>query len=95
MGSVRVASRNLVTGCLTKDVTRHFVDEALDGLSSPSAHSPLQRTELAQTVLTRVTSLELDEQFKCGLIWSLLKTARHCVPMILEDVRTPASRFIA
>src|SRR3954469_7514354 len=30
--SCRVASRNFVTGCLTKDVTRHFTDEALNGL---------------------------------------------------------------
>lgn len=38
----RVASRNVVTGCLTKDVTRHFVNEPLDSLLSPYPHSLLE-----------------------------------------------------
>ena len=32
---LRVASRNFVTGCLIKDVTRHLTNEAMNGLSSP------------------------------------------------------------
>ena len=31
----RVASRNFVTGCLIKDVTRRLTNEALNGLSPP------------------------------------------------------------
>ena len=57
----RVASRNFVTGCLTKDVTRYLTDEALNGLLPPHAHSLLKRMELAQVVLPRVTGLKLDE----------------------------------
>jgi hypothetical protein len=37
----RVASRNFVTGCLTKDVTRHCTHESLNGFSPPHSHSPL------------------------------------------------------
>ena len=38
---VRVASRNFVTDCLTEDVSRYVVDEALNSHSSPCAYSPL------------------------------------------------------
>ena len=82
------------TGCLTKDVTRHFVNETLDRLLSPYPHSLLKRMELAQTVPARVAGLELNEQFECGLIRSLVQTARHLLPMIFEDLRAPAPRFI-
>ena len=34
-GMCRVASPNFVTSCLTKNVTRQVVDEALDSLSTP------------------------------------------------------------
>jgi len=51
----RVASRNFVTGGLTKDVTRHFVDQSLDGLAPPHPHTLLKRIELAQTVPARVS----------------------------------------
>ena len=61
---------------------------------SPYPYSLLQRMELAQAVLARVTGLELDEQFQCGLIGSVLETARHLLPMVFEEVRAPASRFI-
>jgi hypothetical protein len=40
--------------------------------------------ELAQAVPPGVTSLELDEQFECGLIRSLVETARHLLPMLFE-----------
>ena len=57
----RVASRNFVTGGLTKDVTRHFVDQSLDGLAPPHPHTLLKRIELAQTVPARVSRLELHK----------------------------------
>jgi hypothetical protein len=47
----RVASRNFVTGCLTEDVTRKVIDEALDSVWTPYPHSLLKRMELAQVVL--------------------------------------------
>jgi len=68
MISCRVASRNFVTSCLTKNVTRQVIDQALDSLLTPYPYSLLQRMELAQVVPTRVTGLELNEQFECGLI---------------------------
>jgi hypothetical protein len=46
----RVASRNFVTGCLTKYVTRYLTDEALNGLLPPHPHSFLQRMKLWQAV---------------------------------------------
>jgi hypothetical protein len=51
--------------------------------------------ELLHTVSSRVTSLELDQEFKCGLIRALLKTLHHLLPVVLEDVRTSAPRFVA
>ena len=57
----RVASHNFATGCLTKDVTRHLTEEALNGLLPPYPHSLLQRIELSQAVPPRVTRLELDQ----------------------------------
>ena len=57
----RVASCNFATGCLTKDVTRHLTEEALNGLLPPYPHSLLQRIELSQAVPPRVTRLELDQ----------------------------------
>src|SRR5678815_3921993 len=51
--------------------------------------------QLAQVVPARVTGLELDEQFECGLIRSLVETARHFLPMLFEDLRTAPSRFVA
>jgi hypothetical protein len=50
--------------------------------------------QLAQTVLARVAGLELNEQFECGLIRSLVETARHFFPMVFEDLGAPAPRFI-
>lgn len=90
-----VASRNFVTGCLTKDVTRYLTDEALNGLLPPHAHSLLQRMKLSQAVPPRVTRLKLDQQFKCGLIRVLLKTVHHLFPMVLEDVGTSSPRLVA
>ena len=91
----RVASRNFVTGCLTKDVTRYLTDEALNGLLPPHPHSLLQRMKLSQAVPPRVTRLELDQQFKCGLIRVLLKTLHHLFPMVLEGVGTSSPRLVA
>jgi hypothetical protein len=51
--------------------------------------------QLAQVVPARVTRLELDEQFECGLIRFLVETARHLLPMLFEDLRTAAPRFVA
>jgi hypothetical protein len=78
---VRVASRNFVTGCLTKDVTRYFPDQALNSLSPPHPYSLLQGIKLSQAVPPRVMRLELDEQFKCSLIRALLKTLHHLLPI--------------
>ena len=88
-------ARNFATGCLTKDVTRHLTDEALNGLLPPHPHSLLQRIKLSRAVPPRVTRLELDQQFKCGLIRALLKTLHHLLPMVLKDVRTSAPRLVA
>ena len=71
-GSCRVASRKFATGCLTKNVTRHLTEEALNGLLPPHPHSLLQRIELSHAVPSWVTRLELDQQFKCSLIRALL-----------------------
>ena len=70
------------------------VDEALDSFLPPYPHSLLKRIELSQAVPAWVAGLELDEQFECGLIRLLLETLRHLLPMIFEDVRAPAARFV-
>ena len=90
----RVASRNFFPSCLTENVTRQVVDEALDSVLPPYPHSLLKRMELAQVVPARVTGLELDEQFECGLIGPLVQTAHHLLPMLLEDLRAAAARFV-
>ena len=60
-GGVRVASRNFVTDCLTEDVTREVIDEALYSLLTPYPHSLLKSVELAQVVPAWVAGLKLDE----------------------------------
>jgi hypothetical protein len=43
-------------------------DEPLNSLPSPSPDTLLERPKLSLAVSSRVTSLELDEKFKRGLI---------------------------
>ena len=56
-----------------RDLERHVslsagvADEPLHGLYSPYSYSLLQRTKLSEAVLSRVTGLEVDKKFKCGL----------------------------
>ena len=57
--------------------------------------SLLQRVKLSQAVSSRMTGLELDEKFKCGLIWMLFKALCHLLPMVLEDIGTSTARFVA
>ena len=42
-----------------------------------------------------MTGLELDEKFKRGLIRMLFKAPCHLFPMILKDIGTPTTRFVA
>ena len=51
--------------------------------------------KLSQAIPPRVTRLELDQQFKCGLIRVLLKTLHHLFPMVLEGVGTSSPRLVA
>jgi len=40
--------------------------------------------KLSQSVSPRVTGLELDEKFKCGLIRMVFKALCHLLPMVLK-----------
>ena len=39
--------------------------------------------------------MEFDEKFKCSLIRPLFEAMSHLFPMLLEDIRTSTTRFIA
>ena len=38
--------------------------------------------------------MELDEEFKCGLIRLLFKAVSHLFPMFLEDIGTSSTRLL-
>ena len=42
-----------------------------------------------------MTGLELDEKFKRGLIRTLFEAPRHLFPMVLKDIGTSTTRFVA
>jgi hypothetical protein len=50
---------------------------------------------LSQAVSAGIPSLELDEKFQRCLIRALLKALHHFVPVLLEDVWTSATWFVA
>jgi len=45
--------------------------------------------------LSWIASLKCDEKFKCGLIRPLFEAMSHLFPMLLEDIRTSTTRFLA
>lgn len=101
----RVASRNFVTACLSKDVTGGYGGDAERRLAKinnesfhrrlpPSPHSLLQRIQLTHAVVPWVTTLELNEQLTCSLIRMLLKTLHYLLPVVSEDVGASASRLV-
>jgi len=53
-------------------------DEPLDGVLPPLPNPLLQRVKLSQAVPPRVTGLELDKEFKGGLIRVLQCSSRLC-----------------
>src|SRR5258708_5269695 len=45
--------------------------------------------------MSGVASLELDKKFERGLVGIFLKVVHHLLPVVFEDVRTPATRLVA
>jgi hypothetical protein len=45
--------------------------------------------------MSRVAGLELDEKFECGLIRLLFKASSHLFPVVLKDIGTSTTRFLA
>jgi hypothetical protein len=51
--------------------------------------------KLPRAVLSRVTSLELDEKLGGGLIRLIFKASSHLFPMVPKNIGTSATRFVA
>ena len=64
------------------------------GLSAPSSHSPLQRAQITDVVMARISRLELDEELECGLIRLRFQALDHFFPMIPEQILASATRFV-
>ena len=70
-------------------------NKPLDRLLAPFSHPLLQGVELPQAVTSGIASPELDKKLERGLVGIFLKVVRHFLPMVFEDVRTSATRFVA
>ena len=73
----------------------YLANQPLYGFLPPHPHAPLQCIELSMTVSSRVAGLKLDEKLERRLIRSLIKTSHHLAPVLLENIRTAAARFVA
>jgi hypothetical protein len=67
----------------------------LHGLLPPRPYALLQRVQLSQAVSPGITGLELNEEFKRRLIRMFFKASCHLLPMVLEDIGTSTTRFVA
>ncbi len=72
-GTRLLSTRSRASGWLGSQPHKLHLPIPRPSSATPQPHSLLQGMQLSQRVSSRVTSLELGEEFKRGLIWALLK----------------------
>ena len=69
-------------------------DEPLCGLLSSHPYSSLPCGRLSQALLSRVTGLESDKKFECGMALVFFKASRHLLSVVFKDIGAATVWFV-